>query len=549
MIDNILDRLETSRSQIEGKFSRAGTMLESTIALIGQQVEYLQQLNILLSDEAVAESARELATTATELRSLPNLLDARGRELCDLKGKGAGLLRDIEDMRSLLRYLLVFALNLKITAADNELDAQLFDVFAQEMRTRIEAGVAELNDIDARLNGLIEQVQSALMHESDLAKEASAMVPSVPNRLSDDAAAIYEHQKRVAGMTTHASTLAQSVQLKVVGALSSLQIGDISRQRIEHIQNGLKLLTACDDRLTADGYSDEARQRLQKFICGLLAAQLADTAEAFTRDSHAMLANMSDMASDARSLLECQQTQSASSASGNNLRSLERSVADAMLLVTDVEQAVADADSIRRATALTVDELLRRVDTIKSVREDVQFMALNTTVSCSRMGDSGKPLQVIAIELRLYAKKLDAIADVTLEALRVLGQEVANLDTEKTEISSKSKLESAVARLRNAADLAETSLAAIMEQGTEVVETLSKAESELNFDVDLGDVLSNAVTALHELAGEDVGDVEDILDPLQEVLNAIAQSYTMARERDIHAEFLPLAVADTAHAA
>lgn len=549
MIEHISDRLETSRSQIEGKFSRAGAMLESTISLIGQQVEYLQRLNVLLSDEAVAESARELATTATELRSLPNLIGARGRELRDLEGKGAGLRSDIEDMRSLLRYLLVFALNLKITAADNELDAQLFDVFAQEMRTRIEVGVTELNDIDARLNGLIEQVQSALTHEANLAKEASAMVPSVPNRLSDDAAAIYDHQKQVAGMTTRASTLAQSVQLKVVDALSSLQIGDISRQRIEHVQNGLKLLTAREGQLAADGYSDEARLRFQKFVCRLLAAQLADTAQGFTRDSRAMIANMSDMASDARALLECQQTQSASSESGNNLRSLERSVADAMTLVTDVEQAVADADNVRRATALTVDELLRRVDTIKRVREDVQFMALNTTVSCSRMGDSGKPLQVIAIELRLYAKKLDSIADITLEALRVLGQEVANLDTEKTEISSKSKLECAVARLRTAADLAETSLAAIMEQGTEVVEALSKAESELNFDVDLGDVLSDAVTALHELAGEDVVEVEDILDPLQDALNTIARSYTMARERDIHAEFLPIAVDGTAYAA
>ncbi len=538
MIEAILGRLETSRSQIEGKFSRAGTILESAVSLISQQLEYLQQLSTLLDGEAVGEATRELSAAAEELRSLPNMLSERGQELRDLECRSAELLRDIEDMRSLLRYLLVFALNLKITAADDLQDAQQFHAFSQEMRTRIEVGGTELNDIDMRLNGLLDQVRAALKLESGLAEEVSAMVPAVPNHLADDATAIRVHQKQIADMTGEASALAQNIQLKVVDALSSLQIGDISRQRIEHIQNGLNLLTEADSRLAQDGLSDDARGRFTQFICRLLAAQLADTAQDFERDSHVMLANMAEMAADAQSLLRLQQTQG-SSDSHNNLRSLERSVADAEILVTDMEQAVAAANDVRSATALTVDELLRRIDTIKSVREDVQFMALNTTVSCSRMGDAGKPLQVIAIELRLYAKKLDSIADVTLAALRSLGEDMAHLNTDRAETSPKSKLEGAAARLRDAADLAESRLATIMGQGKDVVDSLAKAETELNFDTELGNVLSTSAASLQLLAGEEDIDVADILDPLKSLLDTIAATYTMARERDVHAHCLP----------
>lgn len=538
MIEAILGDLETSRSQIEGKFSRAGTILESAVSLIGQQLEYLQQLGTLLDGEAVGEATRELSAAADELRSLPNMLSERGQELRDLECRSAELLRDIEDMRSLLRYLLVFALNLKITAADDQQDAQLFHAFSQEMRTRIEVGGTELNDIDIRLNGLLDQVRAALKLESDLAEEVSAMVPAVPNHLSDDATAIRAHQKQIAAMTGQASELAQNIQLKVVDALSSLQIGDISRQRIEHIQNGLNLLSRADASLAQDGLSDDARQRFAKFVYRLLATQLADTAEDFERDSRVMLANMSGMAADAQSLLRLQQTQG-SSDSHNNLRSLERSVGDAVILVNDMEQAVSVADDVRSATALTVDELLRRIDTIKGVREDVQFMALNTTVSCSRMGDSGKPLQVIAIELRLYAKKLDSIADVTLAALRSLSDDVAHLNTDRAQTSSKSRLEGAATRLRDAADLAETRLATIMGQGMDVVDSLSKAESELNFDAELGNVLSTSAASLHTLAGEGDIDVADILGPLQNLLDTISATYTMARERDVHALCLP----------
>ncbi|MBS0253003.1 MAG: hypothetical protein JSR78_18245 [Proteobacteria bacterium] len=538
MIEAILGDLETSRSQIEGKFSRAGTILESAVSLISQQLEYLQQLSGLLDGQAVGEATRELTVAAGELRSLPTMLRERGQELRDLECRSVGLLSDIEDMRSLLRYLLVFALNLKITAADDQQDAQLVHAFSQEMRTRIEVGVTELDDIDMRLNELLDQVRAALKLESDLAEDVHAMVPAVPNRLADDATAIRAHQKQISDMTGQASALAQNIQLKVVDALSSLQIGDISRQRIEHIQNGLNLLTRAEAGLAENGLSEDARERFAKFVCRLLATQLADTADGFERDSRGMLANMSGMAADAQSLLRLQQTQG-SSVSHNNLRSLERSVGDAEILVTDMEQAVATANDVRSATALTVDELLRRIDAIKGVREDVQFMALNTTVSCSRMGDAGKPLQVIAIELRLYAKKLGSIADVTLAALRSLGEDVANLNSDRSQTSSKSRLESAAARLRDAADLAESGLATVVRHGTDVVDSLSQAESELNFDAEFGNVLSTSATSLHALAGEGDIEVADILGPLQDIFDAIAATYTMARERDIHAQCLP----------
>lgn len=547
MIETILGQLETSRSQIEGKFSRAGTILESAVSLIGQQLEFLQQLSTLLEGEAVSEATRELSGAAEELRTLPAMLTERGKELRDLECRSADLLRDIGDMRSLLRYLLVFALNLKITAADDQQDAQLFHAFSQEMRTRIEVGGAELNDIELRLNGLLDQVRAALKLEADLAQEVHAMVPAVPDHLSNDAAAIQAHQRQIAEMTGQASALAQNIQLKVVDALSSLQIGDISRQRIEHVQNGLRLVRDVEPELINDGFSDEARARFAKFIYRLLAAQLADTAGDFERDSGVMLANMSSIASDAQSLLRLQQTQG-SSDGHNNLRSLERSVGDAEILVLDMEQAVAAADDVRSATALTVDELLRRIDTIKGVREEVQFMALNTTVSCSRMGDSGKPLQVIAIELRLYAKKLDSIADVTLAALRSLSEDVAHLNAARSQASSKSKLAGAAARLRDAADLAESGLATAVGQGKDVIDSLSQAESELDFDAEMGNVLSASAAALHAMAGEGDVDVTDIIAPLQSLLDAISATYTMARERDVHARF-PLDAAFAACAA
>jgi hypothetical protein len=165
-------------------------------------------------------------------------------------------------------------------------------------------------------------------------------------------------------------------------------------------------------------------------------------------------------------------------------------------------------------------------------------MALNTTVKYARMGDAGKPLQVIAIELRLYAKKLELIAEESLQTLRSLAQEVENVDGGMASTNAKSKLEKALARLRAAADIAENSIRKTTVQGTNVVESLSKAEGELNFESELGNVLVGVTASLRERAGEEFADTMEIATPLNELLGEIARSYTMSRERDVHAEFV-----------
>jgi hypothetical protein len=85
-------------------------------------------------------------------------------------------------------------------------------------------------------------------------------------------------------------------------------------------------------------------------------------------------------------------------------------------------------------------------------------------------------------------------------------------------------------------------------QGKDVIDSLSQAESELDFDAEMGNVLSASAAALHAMAGEGDVDVTDIIAPLQSLLDAISATYTMARERDVHARF-PLDAAFAACAA
>jgi hypothetical protein len=65
--------------------------------------------------------------------------------------------------------------------------------------------------------------------------------------------------------------------------------------------------------------------------------------------------------------------------------------------MTAGEQA---AEEVSRSAAVSARELTERIAGIQNIRADVQMMALNTTLKCSRIGETGKPLGVIAVELR-----------------------------------------------------------------------------------------------------------------------------------------------------
>ena len=98
-----------------------------------------------------------------------------------------------------------------------------------------------------------------------------------------------------------------------------------------------------------------------------------------------------------------------------------------MRLVTEIETA----DGLTRETSHRVAETARvlsgRLGAVQSIKTDVLFMALNTSLKSSRLGDAGRPLAAIAVELRSQAGQLERIANICGGTLRELTAAAAAL--------------------------------------------------------------------------------------------------------------------------
>ncbi|HJV43738.1 hypothetical protein [Caulobacter sp.] len=534
--------LEAARGAIEGRFLEVGDVLSRAVDGMNALINALDRMRESLDGDGVAAAARELGQASATLRQLPESLEARRVQLSDLVKVGSDLTKCIEEMHKHLAYLRVFGVNIKITSGGIAAAGPEFAIFAQEICDCIEMGRGQLDTFRADLTTLDASLRRALGQEADLGRRCDELLPAVPDALMAQVAAITAHQGRIAEITERVGALAREVRKKVGSALAALQIGDITRQRIEHVQFGLRLLETPEVR----ALSAETRHRLAVFLRRLLSAQLAATTGDFRRDVSRIGLNVGAMAIDAGEILRLRDHAQGEGRDGKGsfLRGLEASIGQAFALVDDIDAGERFAEEVSRSAARSAQDLAAQIAAIQNMRADVQMMALNTTLKCSRIGETGKPLGVIAIELRQHATHLETSAGHTLAALEALfGSAPVEQDqperAQETSAASAaaSALREAVTRIRKTGDEVEGDLAGAARQGGEVVDMLKQAAARFDFDRQVGGYLDEA---LGVLAGSDTSEdprIDDLAATLAPLMAALARTYTMAQEREVHAAY------------
>jgi len=532
-------RLEAACQAVEGHFLEAGNVLSRAVEGVGALIAALDGMLDNLDAETVSATTAELAEAAEALKSLPASLDGRRGRVAELVKFGDDLTHRIAEMRQHLAYLRVFAINIKITSGGIAAAGPEFAIFAQEIYDCIEMGGAQLDAFNTDLMSLDQTLRGALALEHDLANRCVALLPAIPDALTASARAIGGHHAKIANVAVSVATVARDVQKKVGGGLAALQIGDISRQRIEHVQAGLRFLVEASE---VHSLSPEQRDRAHAFVHRLLGAQLVATAEDFHRDVSRIGVNVIGMAGDATELLRLRDLAYGQGAEANFLRGLETNVSQALGLVDNMTAGERSAEAVSRSAVMSARDLTDRVAGIQNMRADVQMMALNTTLKCSRIGETGKPLGVIAIELRQHAIHLEKSAAQTLGSLEgllaaaeALGRREAGEDAQEGKAATAAAvLGGAVARIGKAGDGVESALTVVARQGAEIVDMLRRAAERFDFHRQIGSVLDSAAGELLDLAGDAEIPTDDIAPALRPFLARLAKQYTMSQERDVH---------------
>ena len=294
--------------------------------------------------------------------------------------------------------------------------------------------------------------------------------------------------------------------------------------------------------------SPDQRGRLGGLVHALLAAQLAATVEEFSQNVAEINTSMAALIGDLGELLRLRDAAYGQAAGEKDgfLRTLARQIGLALELVFEIEAADRVATETGTLVADAATNLAARVTSIQAIKADVNLMAINTTLRSNRVGEAGRPLRVVAVELGQHGGDLENSAAECVTVLDKLICSAAELSDGKcgepgseTETQAAARaLSAASGRIRNAGDRTEADIAALANQGEALLGTLGQFSTRFDLPGDIGEMLDAAASVLAGLALPIMPDSDDVAAPLRVLLAEICALYTMAQERTVHEQLV-----------
>tara|TARA_R110002051_G_scaffold11690_1_gene42184 strand:+ start:4219 stop:6093 length:1875 start_codon:yes stop_codon:yes gene_type:complete len=525
----LVQHLENARGRIEERFLDGGNAVLSILDVLNALVQSLDHLTTSLDTQTAEQTSDELKRTAQRLAELTDLESSRQESFQVILDAQKGLRPEVARMQETLRYLRTFAVTAKITGAS----VPEFSGFAEEILQRIQDGRVQVDGLSGKLDGLGKGLGPVISRGQTILQSYRGSIPAIVSSLTEGVSRISHHHLQLAAHAASVKVVAARIQTKLGSALSAMQIGDATRQRIEHCQASMRIL---EEALASPDLQADERQQLTTAVRQLVSLQLDQATGDFARETKKIVATVASFRSDLEEIGALRRLMSGDADGDSVLRALELAVEAARSAVQQVEAVTLEASELSRSTAETVAELAAGIGMIQLVRTDIHYMALNTNLRCSRIGEDGKAINVVAAELRNFAAQLDETAERVLVALRELEAAAGELNAPQQADggSLDHRLSSALASIREAAGKMEDGLLRLTAQ-SETAEAETGAHlARLDFDAELGDVLRTCVESLGSTNRSllFLGDNNGFAD----VGHRILKLYTMAAERELHAK-------------
>lgn len=519
-------------SNLDARFVEAGTALARTYEIVEKLVSSLERVTHALDREGTNAAIENMRGTADRLMRLPDVQAGREKALGAIQQAGNALKAQIAQVNRTLRFLRICGLNIKVAAAG----MGEFSDFSDGMFARLDLAEAEMEGIAREAERLAESVPDVFAVERRLAAECATIVPHVPERLANDAVALQRHQTELATRAERIADVAREVRTKVGMALGALQIGDITRQRIEHVVDGGRLL---DSFLEEHGDIDlPAADAIRGHMLALLAAQAADAATDFQRETRLLTQSLHEIRPNTTALLELQDAgdTDGGQSEGSFLGVLERSVVEVESVTGQLREADARSQQMGNATSETARNLGERLKNVHRVKKDVEHMAWNTDLRCYRMGDEGRSLAVVASEIRGFSADLERISVAIGGSFQQLAGAAEAMADPRANAEAGQSLGDSLACIREGGRKMRDGLSGLDSDASQIADILHEATAK----VDCGEVsetLAGLAARLAAFARPQTEFAEETALLLSELLASFARSYTMASERVIHKQF------------
>ncbi|PEQ13417.1 hypothetical protein B2G71_08305 [Novosphingobium sp. PC22D] len=398
---------------IETAIRKLGEGLAECNAAISELSQSFGGLAERLGDEALEQGFVELGLMSAASRALIDRQVYESRILARLVAIEKSACAPLQNLRNDIRMTEMLVTNARVVAAgiiDAEEDMSVFSEDLTELSRHMKTGIESLGStakfLSVQLSAAVDGQTAFLRGEGG---NLEANLAKLERHLSSLDLARNVASQAAAKVGTGLAELRKSIS----ELIPLMQIGDATRQRLEHVQMARELASQGAD--SGDPISNFAEALLQ------------DASDAFEQDVKLARQRLGAITDEVARLL-VQIGDHGRALNESSIAAIHSAIHATIALLSQCGQSHERSRTLRNEVRDAVAQVERRLEELSEFGFKAHIVSLNATVRCARLGSGGAALNVVAEQLRGMFADMDRSANAVLEAYGDAGKVVLEME-------------------------------------------------------------------------------------------------------------------------
>lgn len=534
----IVEALAGPRQDIEQSFLQMGEDLASCIRLLEEISAGHEALPAELGSSEFSAATQALADIRDRASTLAAEREGEKDQIGALADTAAEVERPMSDLCRSVRAITLVATNARIVTAGFGTGNEDVAAFTSDMTVLARTVGDAFGAFSREYEKLISHLNAARVANQAFMSRHGKTLSHISGALETHLDAIGSHRNRAEVIASERLERTHQIRARVGKAIFALQIGDITRQRIEHVELALEML---QDRL-----GEAAGAEAVAAICHLQCSQLDQTIVNFEAEVNEFAENIDQLGNHAAAVLrEGSSEAEALLCSGSTALSvLVSELRRICLLVDEFERSLLEREKIIDDVTCSVMELAGHLESVRTIERQIRMLSFNATIQCCRVEEEaqGRALRAVAQQLRELSSDTIAAASAMMRGLKRAETQTKRFSEQPTSVVS----QQITSIKRGALDTVKMleGITDRLRQGTEAVKTAGK-QAERFFEGTARRVSGrqrtrNASRQACSRLGQLATSISREPNPRAvslAIANQLRAQYTMEDERRIHDEF------------
>ena len=560
-----LDILNNNLEETVGSINLISTNSEKDFLEIGNKLRKFSDTSNKLTNianlaaEAVSDSIlqkgiSDLKEFLTEFR---NYLKSSLAEIKNDKSELQKILPSIEAIYDqisgfdkIVKNLRMLGISTKIESARLGTEDQGFYALAETV-DKLSGMIKEKAEaILRKSNFLIGELNKTIINLAKLEIDQNRQSDAVINQSQESINAFnLMHEERVR-KTENISNISSSVSKNIYDIVTSIQIHDITRQRLEHAKSSLEDVSEKISSFQIISNIEELEEKLGFIfdICNLQSIQLKQSIEEFIEAVYVILSNLRAVGENIKSI----STEAASllnekdDSSKSSLKSLKEEL---VLISNGLKKSIENGNELSNSISsvvTVVEDLSKFVLEIEELGSEIEIIALNARVKASRTGTIGSALGVISENIQKLSIDAKSQTVRSSEILDSISNESKNLRNSVETGLYKSDNNNMIIKANNVNELV-AKLIDLEKSAEGYIHNLKTGVSQLNEEINStlnGITVSDYTRTLYQKISNGLSNIineiaknGNLKSDRKANTKELAKKYTMHTERKIHEDF------------